>query len=561
MKLSLKIVSVCLYLIYSSYLSAQVIESIPPHSTMWSLVASEAVSTETLYFDQIKVKVQDGIDTKNGQAPKFASCIATDIGPDRSGTWTSLPDGGRIWRVQISSPGALALIPCYDAFYLPDGATLHIYTPDRAEMIGAFTSAHNPTTGRYNTGLIHGDACIVEYYEPAAVRGLGRIHINEIGHAYRMVPQRKSGINPNFGQSGSCEVNVNCSEGSSWQDEKNAIVCILIKRGSSMVWCSGTLLNNTANDCQPYLLTADHCYQDDQGLQASAQDLSQWVFYFNYESPTCANPGGIGTLADHFMTGCTYIAASLDTGGNSGSDFALVLLNSSPPLSYHPYLAGWSIASAAPTQGVGIHHPNADIKKISTYNTTLTSTTVGSIPGTHWDIHWASTTNGDGVTEPGSSGSSLFDIHNHVVGTLTGGGSSCSAISAHDVYGKFSYSWASNGSVPAKRLKDWLDPTNSGARTLDGMFSTCPSGISDLSPYLSYVSAYPNPCRGILTLSNISAVNTISIIDELGRTIRTLKPMGQKSMTVDMSGEPNGIYLIRIESESGTQTRKLIIDK
>jgi hypothetical protein len=528
---------------------------------MWPLVATEQVSTETLHFDPAHASLQDAVDAKNGHAPKFASSIATDISPDRSGTWTSLPDGGRIWRVQISSPGALALIPCYDSFYLPEGATLHIYTPDREEMIGAFTTAHNPKNDRYNTGLIHGDACVVEYYEPAAVSGLGRIHIDEIGHAYRMVPQRKSGISPNFGQSGSCEVNVNCSEGSSWQDEKNAIVCILIKRGGSFFWCSGALLNNTAGDCKPYMLTADHCYQDDQGLLATTQELSQWVFYINYESATCANPGGIGSLANNFTTGCTYRSASLDTGGNSGSDYALMLLNTSPPLSYHPYLAGWSNINTAPTQGVGIHHPNADIKKISTYNTTLTSTSVGTVPDTHWDIGWASTANGDGVTEPGSSGSPLFDIHNHVVGTLTGGGSSCSSLSGHDQYGKFSYSWASNGNTANKRLKDWLDPTNSGSRTLDGMFSTCPSGVSDLSPYLSYVSVYPNPCRGILTLNNLSDINTITITDALGHTAMTQKPSGQQILTVDMSGEPNGIYLIRLVSESGTQTRKVIIDK
>jgi hypothetical protein len=476
-KLSLLFVFAVLFSV--SY--AQVDQQIRPKSFLISAKLFSVPAELSYPFDLVSASELDHREDKAGHMPIFARSVPADISLTNSGTWTTLPDGGRVWRVKVSSPGALALIPCYDQFYLPTGATLHVYTPARDEVIGAFTMENNPKDGRYNTGLIHGDVCIIEYYEPASVAGLGRIHLNELGHAYRMVPGRKetqSGIG--FGGSESCEVNVNCPEGENWQDQKNAVVRILVKTGSNYGWCSGTLVNNTNQDCTPYVLSADHCYQDDvTGALPSTGDLSDWQFYFQYQSPTCADPASEGVLADHFMTGCSFVAASLDTGGNSGSDFALLQLNTTPPLSYLPYYAGWSNIPTPSENGVGIHHPSADIKKISTYVTPLQSVSWGGVvPDTHWQILWAATVSGHGVTEPGSSGSPIFDFDQHIVGTLTGGGSDCTSPNNNDLYGKFSFHWASNGSTSNKRLQNWLDPANTGAQTLDGVYAPCIASLT-----------------------------------------------------------------------------------
>ena len=65
------------------------------------------------------------------------------------------------------------------------------------------------------------------------------------------------------------------------KDEKKAACRISIKAGFSYGWCSGSLINNTANNCTPYVLTADHCAFG-QSSYASANDHNQWIFYFNY---------------------------------------------------------------------------------------------------------------------------------------------------------------------------------------------------------------------------------------------------------------------------------------
>ena len=546
---------VCLFIVVITYAQPH------PEIRPMSFLASEDlfISPEVHHysFDQVAASEIDQREDKAGHMPHFAHSIAIDIGLTTSGTWTTLPGGDRVWRVQLHSTGALALIPCFDQFYIPAGASLHVYTPDRVEVLGAFTAANNPADGRYNTGLIHGDECIIEYYEPASVAGLGQIHINELGHAYRMVPGRKQARSgTGFGTSESCEVNVQCTEGANWQDQKNAIVRILVKTGPNFGWCSGALVNNTNLDCTPYILSADHCYQDDvTGALPSGGDLGQWIFYFQFESPTCANPDSVGKLADNFLIGCTFVAASLDTGGNHGSDFALIKMNTSPPSSYNPYFAGWSNINTTSSSGVGIHHPNADIKKISTYTTPLQSVSWGgTVPDTHWQILWAG-----GVTEPGSSGSPIFDPEHHIVGTLTGGGSDCSTPNNPDEYGKFAFHWAGNGSTANKQLQPWLDPANTGAQTLGGTYVPCTDEVKNIDPMLAGISVYPNPSTGLFTIINVQNVVSCTVTDALGRLVQSLSPNGQDQLKVDISKEVSGVYFFKFASDKGIAVKKVIL--
>jgi len=377
--------------------------------------------------------------------------------------------GTTLLRLTLRAPTARGLILYYDAFRIPAGGRLFLYTPDGGSLRGAFTERNNANGGAFATALTPGDAIVLEYEHPGGL--LPDLHINEIGLAWRdrLFPwQGPEG----FGSSQWCEVNVNCPEGANWQDEKRGIAHIQVKSGGGSYLCSGSLVNNTAYDLTPYFLTADHCGQD-----ASPTELEQWVFFFNWEATGCNDPAQDPPHDE--MVGCTRVASSGGSGGSiSGSDFFLVLLDESVPPQYNPYFNGWTRENLSSSAGVCIHHPAGDIKKISTYNTPTYTSQWGGTPGTHWGVRWAATVTNQGVTEGGSSGSPLFDEDGLIMGVLSGGDASCSAQNEPDLYGKFSYAW-STGTTPDRRLADWLDPLGAGSIKVSGTYGNTVFVVAD----------------------------------------------------------------------------------
>ena len=53
-------------------------------------------------------------------------------------------------------------------------------------------------------------------------------------------------------------VNINCEEGEAWQTEKNGVCQMTLPIGNYIYICSGALVNNTAEDLKPYILSALH---------------------------------------------------------------------------------------------------------------------------------------------------------------------------------------------------------------------------------------------------------------------------------------------------------------
>ena len=347
--------------------------------------------------------------------------------------------------------------------------------------------------------------------------------------------------NPNFqkiNESDPCEINVNCSPvGDLWQDEKKGVARILFVDGGGQGWCTGSLINNTSQDCKPYFLTALHC-----GVGATAANMTQWKFYFKYEAPSCTNPSTAGTLDDYFITGCIRIADSGDNGGDSGSDFLLVKLGSSTneatiinnlkSANFSAYWNGWNANTTATTGGVGIHHPAGDIKKISTFSgTSVSAGWNGNGLLSHWRQSWSSNSNGHGVTEGGSSGSPLFNnSQGYIIGTLTGGSSSCNSPTSQDYYGKMSYHWTSNGTANNLRLKPWLDPTNSGVLTLAGSANPCSSSTSPCSASSTTCDEYINTVQ-LNTINNTSACSVGGYGNYLSTSTNLIKG-NQYSITV-----------------------------
>ena len=433
-------------------------------------------------LDMVRINREDKEDDSNGVPPRFGYPHSVNYNLNNSGQWVNLPDGSRLWRLSISCPNALSINLLYDKFWLPDGAKFFVYSYDKKRTLGAFTSANNKGTKDkvqgFATGLVYGDKIVLEYYEPKNVRNQGIISIAYVVQGYRYINIYNG--QKSLGASGNCNININCPEGKSWQKEKNAIALILV---NGIRYCTGSLINTTANDSRPIFLTADHCLggwatANKKYDAISDPNLDHWSFYWNYEAPSCINPTEEPTI--YSTVGATILA------NNGYSDFALLSLKEDPRSnnSIKLYYLGWDRSGDSGNGGVGIHHPNGDIKKISQYTLTPQSTVYAenstNSNGTHWRLIWSK-----GVTEGGSSGSPLINSNRKVIGQLHGGYSDCISNGIYgpdkpDWYGKFSVSWTGNGATDNRRkLQPWLDPRNTGVIVLDGK-GTVPDTPADL---------------------------------------------------------------------------------
>jgi subtilase family serine protease len=446
---------------------------------------SSSVVVPELSFASIDEKTLLNEDDKNAESGtpfRFGVPFYVNHTLENSGKWDALPNGDRIWRLTLKSTGAYSINLIFDQYNLPEGAELFIYNADRSMVIGAFTSENNQADGKFGVQPVKGDQVTIEYYEPTAVKGQGVLSIAEVIHAYRNLFEEAYG----FGNASSCHINVNCALGASWQNQKRAVA--LIVAGGAL--CSGAMVNNTAQDGKPYLLTANHCFSG---------SVSTWVYVFNYESPNCTDTEG---PSNQTVSGSSLRARYAD------SDFLLVELNNIPPASYNVHYAGWSKAATAPGGVTAIHHPAGDIKKISNAAATpITNDWNGSGIFSHWQLSgWD-----NGTVEGGSSGSPLFDQNGKIVGQLHGGSVPvCPGSGKISSYGKFDYSWAT-GPTSADRLKEWLDPGNTGVTSLNG---------ADLSTLVHYcTSSASSAVAGLIaevdfgTISNVSGTSCAAYTD------------------------------------------------
>jgi len=401
---------------------------------------------QTLTMPSIDVAAYLAEDQREGKdVPyRFGAPIDVHYDLENSGTWETLNHGTKLWRLKIISKGAYSLNLLYDEFWLPEGGRLFLYNADRSSVIGAFTSANNKDYRTFATAPTKGDEVTLEYSQPESVTETPIIKISRIVHAYHnLFDIGGVGEIYDFGDAGSCNNNVNCPVGDPWEDQIRSAAMILTGGGFRL--CSGSMVNNVRRDATPYFLTANHCLGGE----------TSWIFMWNYQSPTCSNIDGPTWMT---VQGSTLKATS------TISDFALLQLTEAPPDSYLVYFAGWSAENVAGDSSCGIHHPQGDIKKISfDYDFTQLTDYLGNGPGT---THIRIVAWNDGTTEPGSSGSPLFNKQKQVVGQLHGGFASCTSITS-DWYGKFARSWLGGG-TNSTSLRPWLDPDNTGVLVFDG---------------------------------------------------------------------------------------------
>lgn len=403
-------------------------------------------------FDLKKIQEEDKKNEEKGVGPwRFGYEHQVDIDINTHGNWTNLPDGSRFWLINIHSANAKTMNFVFDEFYIPEGGKLYFYNSDRTDLLGAYTHTQNREDKIFGSWLVDGDDIFIEYYEPADKIEQGKLHLSKAVHGYRSVTDYSKNTKA-LNDSGPCNQDVDCSVGADFDDHKEELKksVALILAGSSG-FCTGALVNNTNNDGTPYFLTANHCL---------GGSVSSWAFRFNWRSPNpqCAT-GSNSTDGpfDQTVSGANLVA------NNSNSDVALLEITAPLDSNWDLVWAGWDRTSTPANYTVGIHHPSGDIMKVCRDDDAPT-TTVQSGAQVWFVNEWET-----GVTEPGSSGSPLFNQDGRIVGQLFGGGAACSGTVNNgqpDWYGRFDVSW-DFGNSPSNRLKDWLDPNNTGETEID----------------------------------------------------------------------------------------------
>lgn len=540
-----KIFLLTFFIFISTSITSQISEGGMPPSLSSSIILKKSVHPTIIpiEFSVNQLKKEDAITEETGAPLRIAYNIDTNLNMENSGEWSVAENGQRIWRLPIKCPGAIALILKYSDFKIPVGAKLFIYNNDYSHILGAYTEKTNPSGESFATEAVAGDYIILEYIESNDTQNNHKpqILISGIGYCYNYISVSRS-LRSGINGSGSCQVNINCQEGDEWQHHKKGVARTLTPFDDGWYLCSGSLVNNTSDTIKPYYLSAHHCFFDDAKKPAA---FEQMIFYFHFESPGCER------TTDTPPTTKTMVGAQLlvDMDIDGKSDGALLLLNENIPTSYDVYYNGWDSREIVPQKGVGIHHPKGDLKKISTFTTPAKSSTWwdGKIRGdqnAHWNVVFSATKNGHSVTEGGSSGSPLFNENKLIVGTLSGGNSSCTYKTGNNLYGKFSYHW----NAYTQKIKTYLDAANTGKTFLEGRYEVDTLRVDFSSNTLSIVE------RDSIVLKNITyGGHTYNWTFEGGH------PYTSTDKNPTVTYDTPGIYDVKLTVDKGMPTEKSLI--
>ncbi len=480
-----------------------------------------------------------------------------NISPESGGIWTH-HGARRIWRAQLRSPGALSLGLIFEHFRLEPGVKLLIYTPSRTFIKGAYSNLNNKASGVFAVGHLPGEEVVVELQVPENLNSYGELELGSLSHALLPVAIKRT-TDERFGLSGDCEIDIACPEGQQWQSQKHSVVRIY----NSTQHCSGVLINNTASDGDPLLLTAKHCI-DREYLARVA------IFDYDYESPSCF---GGDTPIDWSRSGSELLAV-----GDS-IDFSLVRLLEPPPDFFGVSYAGWDLEDPGKGTTV-IHHPEGDVKKISfDYETPVVPDEISSFHELlahslwwikQWDV---------GSTEGGSSGSPLFNSNKRVVGLLSFGKASCGdsigynyetgraeyslKYNVDDYFSRLAVAW-DHESDSSGSLQHWLDPLSTGQRSLGSYDPLDPN--SDLEPEpendACFLKIWPNPSSGEIFIqagSLLQAYYSYRIFNWEGRLMGT----GEVGLNggpgrLDVAKLYPGLYLLELWNQEDREVLRFV---
>jgi len=454
------------------------------------------------------------------------------------GNWTEV-ENGRLWSMEFESQGAYSINFVFNDFYLPEGAELYITNKDETMLYGPVTSEQNTKNGFFLTDFIEGDNVTIYLFEPTDKRGLAKLTVKRVIHAYKNLFADFS--YGNYGNSESC--NNNIDDFPAWDLESDAVALVLLQDGTEL--CSGSLLMTANQSFKSFFLSAFHCVDTDENGSLSASEISSaenWMFKFKYKRSTYTG--------NSRTSGITYNGAAFRAAWKN-SDFALMEINASLVGDNRFSCLGWDRSGNTPTSGTCIHHPAGDVMKISFENHPFQFSSWGGA-NNHWLVNFD-----NGVVQHGSSGSPIFNQDKRVVGQLHGNQnydpnkSYCSQPRAE--YGRFDLSWTGGGTNDT-RLSNWIDPTGSGSMTTNTIRFPYIDGPINLCPYTNITyTVVGNPGNYPVTWS-VSSPSIFTLISASGNSA-SFRMTGVTPSTETISAFYNNVRIQLSQASSSRMSK------
>jgi len=100
----------------------------------------------------------------------------------KKGTWTTLKDGRRVWRLAIRSPGAKSMRVHFQAFKAANGMVwVHI----GRKAVGPYAGNGVHGDGEFWSEIVEGDRVTIEYLPESSGAKLAPFTIREVAHLWR----------------------------------------------------------------------------------------------------------------------------------------------------------------------------------------------------------------------------------------------------------------------------------------------------------------------------------------------------------------------------------------
>lgn len=372
------------------------------------------------------------------------------LGAPETWQWQAVA-GGQATHLSITSPQAQRINMQVQLAAFPVGAELRFYALTEPDKIyGVYNTAmlaEQPRDAAGNTQFwsvaVTGDTVVMEVFLPEGVTPAElALSVPRVSHL--LIDPASAALQSGAQEANStasCHFDLACASPDLRRVGRATAILTVTSAAGETSYCSGVLLNNTAKDGKPYLLTAGHC------LSGAAEAASVNTYWF-YENSTCGGNDAKQTL--QLVDGGAALLIQ-----NTDKDIALLALNKNPPKD--ALYAGWSnVPPKIDDQVIGIHHSDVLPKKVSSgyiidYIDLSSNAFVSTKDGGYAVVGWA-----QGVTQPGASGSGMWYLQDksvYLTGTLSRGPVDqdvCAAANRWAIYARFDKVFP--------LLKSWLNP-------------------------------------------------------------------------------------------------------